>query len=140
LVKCLLKTVPESARIIERGETALHCALDSDAVHHAHPGAPRVPAPTPAAVDVALAVLRAHPGACGVADARGTYPAFLAVKNKWPPAVCVEILRAFPDAGLKKGPRDGLFPLHQATRDGNVETTRAVAGGVSAPGAHGDGG
>ena len=127
LVKCLLKTVPESARIIERGETALHCALDSDAVHHAHPGAPRVPAPTPAAVDVALAVLRAHPGACGVADARGTYPAFLAVKNKWPPTVCVEILRAFPDAGLKKGPRDGLFPLHQATRDGNVETTRAVA-------------
>jgi len=127
LLKCLLKTVPESARIIERGETALHCALDSDAVHHAHPGAPRVPAPTPAAVDVALAVLRAHPGACGVADARGTYPAFLAVKNKWPPAVCVEILRAFPDAGLKKGPRDGLFPLHQATRDGNVETVRAVA-------------
>ena len=127
LVKCLLKTVPESARIIERGETALHCALDSDAVHHAHPGAPRVPAPTPAAVDVALAVLRAHPGACGVADARGTYPAFLAVKNKWPPAVCVEILRAFPDAGLKKGPRDGLFPLHQATRDGNVATVRAVA-------------
>ena len=67
-------------------------------------------------MDVALAVLRAHPGACGVADARGTYPAFLAVKNKWPPAVCVEILRAFPDAGLKKGPRDGMFPLHQATR------------------------
>ena len=126
LVKCLLKAVPESARIIERGETALHCALDSDALHPAHQN-PRTPAPSPAAVDVALAVLRAHPGACGVADARGTYPAFLAVKNKWPPAVCVEILRAFPDAGLKKGPRDGMFPLHQATRDGNVETVRAVA-------------
>ena len=116
LVKCLLKAVPESARIIERGETALHCAGLGRAASGA-PG-PRTPAPSPAAVDVALAVLRAHPGACGVADARGTYPAFLAVKNKWPPAVCVEILRAFPDAGLKKGPRGGMFPLHQATPTG----------------------
>jgi hypothetical protein len=128
LVKCLLKTVPETARIVERGETALHCALDSEAlapenrdrVRDRDPGIP------PAAVEIARAVLRAYPAAAAASDREGAFPAHVAVNNKWPPGLVVEVLRAFPDAGTKKGPRDGMFPLHQATRDGNVETVKEI--------------
>ena len=129
LVKCLLKTVPETARIVERGETALHCALDSEALARQN-REPRLSGSLPEipkdALEVARAVLRAYPAAASVADREGAFPAHIAVKNKWVPGMVVEVLRAFPDAGTNKGPRDGMFPLHQATRDGNVATVREI--------------
>jgi ankyrin repeat protein len=49
----------------------------------------------------------------------------LAIRNKWPPEIVRDILRAFPDAGMKKD-RDGMYPLHAATRDGNVPSVKAI--------------
>ena len=127
LVRCLLKAVPETARIVERGETALHCALDSDALRPMYRGRDPSAPVAKDALDIARAVLGAYPEACSTTDGGGAYPAHLAVENRWPASVCVEVLRAFPGAGTALSPRDGTFPLHRATRDGAVDVVRAVA-------------
>jgi hypothetical protein len=130
LIKHLLRVVPETVEIVERGETPLHCALDHEGLEDANPDPDRPRQPDVEtrrvrAREIVACVLRARPRACAVADRRGTYPLHLAIRNKWPPEIVRDILRAFPDAGMKKD-RDGMYPLHAATRDGNVPSVKAI--------------